>query len=388
MAASQDKAVLEAAAAAKIEGERSAAVADLMNPENPRANVVGVAAGVKWSDGEPTGDPAVLVLVSQKMDKADLPAEDLVPTKVKQVKTDVVEIGYPVAEQFRSAPPQLNLGQHGRPVMDGVEFAPAPTQVTALEEQEYMSFAEAQLLARRLRPAEGGFSVAHIAVTAGTIGTCVYDILPGGATGAAPRHGLGIPGRTYILSNNHVLANSNLAQIGDAILQPGPLDGGVDPSDRIAVLSRFVPLALEPPIPRQFHRNLVDAALAQGQFHDLDREIYWIGYVEAWRRRANVTVGTLVQKTGRTTNFTTGKVIAINATVDVGGYTGGRVGRFVDQIILTNMSAPGDSGSLIMTQNGNVAVGLLFAGSAVATIANQIEHVRTALRVEVAEAIA
>ena len=116
-----------------------------------------------------------------------------------------------------------------------------------------------------------------------------------------------------------------MAQIGDAVLQPGPLDGGVDPTDRIGTLARFIPLSLEPPIPRIFHRNLVDAALAQGQFHDLDREIYWIGYVEAWRRRSNVTVGTLVQKTGRTTNFTTGQITAINATVDVGGYTGGRV---------------------------------------------------------------
>jgi hypothetical protein len=385
MAAAQDKAILEAADAAKIEGERSLAVAQLMDPEEPRANVVGVASGVKWRSGEPTGEPAVLVLVTQKVDKADLPADDLVSAKIRQVKTDVVEIGYPVAEQFRTAPPQVSLGQHARPVMDGTDYA--PTQVPALEEQEYAPFAEAQLLARRLRPAEGGFSVAHIGVTAGTIGTCVYDILPGGATGASPRPGLGIPSRTYILSNNHVLANSNLAQIGDAVLQPGPLDGGVDPSDRIAVLSRFIPITLEPPIPRAFHRNLVDAALAQGQFHDLDREIYWIGYVEAWRRRTKVKVGTLVQKTGRTTNFTTGKIMAVNATVDVGGYTGGRVGRFIDQIILTNMSAPGDSGSLIVTQDGNVAVGLLFAGSALVTIANQIENVRTLLRVEVAEAI-
>jgi hypothetical protein len=383
----EKKVMLDAADAAKIETERNQAVGDLMNPEEPTSNVVGVAAGVKWRNGEPTGEPAVIVLVSQKVDKADLPSSDLVAAKIRQVKTDVVEIGYPVAEQFRMAPPQLNLGQHPRQAIDGAEFGPVPAQVPVLEEQEYVPFAEAQLLARRLRPAEGGFSVAHIAVTAGTIGTCVYEILPGGATGTTPRHGLGIPGRTYILSNNHVLANSNLAQIGDAILQPGPLDGGVDPSDRIAVLSRFVPIALEPPIPRAFHRNLVDAALAQGQFHDLDREIYWIGYVEAWRRRSNVTVGTLVQKTGRTTNFTTGRIIAINATVDVGGYTGGRVGRFFDQIILTNMSAPGDSGSVIVTQDGNVAVGLLFAGSAVATIANQIENVRSLLRVEVAERV-
>jgi hypothetical protein len=50
------------------------------------------------------------------------------------------------------------------------------------------------------------------------------------------------------------------------------------------------------------------------------------------------------------------------------------------------MSAGGDSGSLVMTID-NVAIGLLFAGSMQATILNQIELVRTMLRVEVAEQI-
>ena len=50
------------------------------------------------------------------------------------------------------------------------------------------------------------------------------------------------------------------------------------------------------------------------------------------------------------------------------------------------MSAGGDSGSLVMTLD-NIAVGLLFAGSSVAMIANQIENVRALLRVEVAEQI-
>jgi len=254
-----------------------------------------------------------------------------------------------------------------------------------LEEDEYTAFAEALMLARRVRPAESGYSVGHYKITAGTIGTCVYDVLPGGTTGSPPAPGLGIPPRFYILSNNHVLANTNDASIGDPILQPGPFDGGTDPADRIATLSRWIPLTLEPPTPRSLHRNLVDAALAQGQFHDLDREIYWIGYTQSWRRKANVAVGTVVKKTGRTTNFTTGRITAINATVDV-GYGGGRVARFVDQIITTNISAGGDSGSLVLSMD-NVAVGLLFAGSSVATIANQIENVRSLLRVEVAEQI-
>ncbi len=142
---------------------------------------------------------------------------------------------------------------------------------------------------------------------------------------------------------------------------------------------------LDPPVPRGQHHNLVDAAVAEGQFYDLDREIYWSGPVRGWRLKANVPVGTLVKKTGRTTNLTTGRITAINATIDV-NYGGGRVGRLMEQIVTTNMSAGGDSGSLVSTLD-NVAVGLLFAGSPQAMIANQIENVRALLRVEVAEQI-
>ena len=149
-----------------------------------------------------------------------------------------------------------------------------------------------------------------------------------------------------------MLANSNAASLGDAILQPGPFDGGTDPTDRIATLSRFIPITFEPPVPRPQHNNLVDAAIAEGQFHDLDREIYWNGYVRGWRRKSGVTVGMLVKKTGRTTNFTVGRITAINATVDV-GYGGGRVARFKDQIVTTNISGGGDSGSLgVVAQKG------------------------------------
>ena len=129
----------------------------------------------------------------------------------------------------------------------------------------------------------------------------------------------------------------------------------------------------------------MDCAVAEGPFHDLDREIYWTGPVRGWRRKAFVTIGMVVKKTGRTTNFTTGRITAVNATIDV-GYGGGKVARFKDQIVTTNMSAGGDSGSLVLTLD-NVAVGLLFAGSSTAMIANQIENVRSLLRVEVAEQI-
>src|SRR5215211_3724640 len=311
-----------------------------LDPGSKPINVVGLGVGPKQEGGEPTGEPAVLVLVSQKVSSDLLEEADQIPEELEGHRTDVVAIGSPVA-----------LG-HGASAEAG-----------------------AQSLATRVRPAQGGYSVGHFRITAGTIGTCVYDMLPGGATNP-PGHGIGIPPRFYILSNNHVLADSNNAVPGDPILQPGRVDGGRDPADRIARLSRFVPITFNPPTPLAQHRNLVDAAVAEGQFHDLNREIYWNGYVQAWRPRQHIRTGLLVRKTGRTTNFTTGRIQAINATVDV-TYGGGRVARFVDQIVTTNISAGGDSGSLVTTFDEraccNVAVGLLFAGSSVATIVNHIE---------------
>jgi len=321
---------------------------EFLQAETRPANVVGLGVGNKIKDGQPQGTPALMVLVTHKEPEDYLPESARVPGELGGVETDVLAVGELTA-----------LGD-------------APVDSTP------------QSLARRIRPAQGGYSVGHFQITAGTIGTCVYDILPGGSTNP-PVHGVGVPPRYYILSNNHVLANSNAAALQDPILQPGPFDGGVLPADTIARLSRFVPIRLTPAVPIDQHNNLVDAAIAEGAFHDLNREIYWSGYVRGWRRKAFVTVGTIVQKTGRTTNYTTGRITAINATVDI-NYGGGRVGRFVDQIVTTNISAGGDSGSLVTTLD-EVAVGLLFAGSSIATIVNQIENVRSLLRVEVAEQI-
>lgn len=340
MKTDETKMALTTADAAGLQKACATAVGELLDRERP--NVRGIAMGVKWKNGQPTGEPAVLILVTHKIAKEQLGKGEAVPAKLDTIPTDVLAIGE---------------------IFAGREAADAGVQT----------------LAKRIRPVKGGYSVGHKDITAGTIATCVYDILPGGAV-SPPVHGVGIPPRYYILSNNHVLANTNAANIGDAILQPGPFDGGVNPTDRIATLTRFVPINFAAGA-----SNLVDAAIAEALFDDLDREIHWSGPARGRRQKAGVTVGMIVKKTGRTTNFTTGRITAINATINV-NYGGGRVGRFVDQIVTTNMSAGGDSGSLVTTLD-NVAVGLLYAGSPVAMIANQIENVRALLRVEVAEAM-
>src|SRR2546428_261455 len=104
-------------------------------------------------------------------------------------------------------------GITGLPLMlDGIPVTPRVTgRLMALSDPT-----------KRQRPAPMGFSVGHPAITAGTIGARVRDAL----------------GHVYILSNNHVLANSNGASIGDPEYQPGPFDGGTA-ADQIATLSDF-----------------------------------------------------------------------------------------------------------------------------------------------------
>lgn len=346
-----------------------------------KANVVGVGLGNKIVDGEDTGEPAIQVFVDQKLPADMLMKEDLIKSSDVGKKTvDVVEVGFvtagPIAPDidvpFRT---DMGDGAGGEPeLMEDLEETmtfdevtrPMRTRRRLLRPQREVA---PELLRQRVRPAMGGFSVGHPRVTAGTIGTCCYDLSP------FP----GIPQQYYILSNNHVIANSNNANIGDPILQPGVFDGGRNPRDVIGRLSRFVPIRFRTPTTAPL--NFVDAAIAEAPFHLISREIFWVGYVKDLYTAP--TVGTIVQKTGRTTNFTTGRITSINATIDV-NYGAGRVARFARQILTTRMSAGGDSGSLVLDLNER-AVGLLFAGSPTVTVLNNILFVQSLLRVRIHE---
>jgi hypothetical protein len=295
--------------------------------------IVGVALGHKVTAGVDTGERAIVVLVERKLPIEALDPAEVVPPAIQGIPTDVQEVGV-----LRAGPQPL-----------------AASAVT---------------LTQRYRPAFGGISVGHKDITAGTIATGCYDATP------FP----GIPPKFYLLSNNHVLANSNAGQVGDAILQPGAFDGGTVENDQIGTLSRFVEVKFLDGSANPA-TNEIDAALAEVDLSELDRRIHWVGTL----RRIVTTpqVGTLLSKCGRTTGFTTGSVQNINATVDV-NYSAGKSARFAGQLITTPMSAPGDSGSLIADLDGGV-VGLLFAGSDLATIVNPIEAVQRLLGVKVAD---
>lgn len=221
----------------------------------------------------------------------------------------------------------------------------------------------------QLRPAPGGVSVGHFRITAGTIGCLAVGRTP-------PRNS-----RLMILSNNHVLANSNNAIFGDCICQPGPADGGRCPQDQIAILERFVPINFGGGV------NFVDCATGWAWPDRVRRElVYLSGGAQAFFRISSAPVapflGMLIGKSGRTTQLTQGRITGIGATIQV-NYSG-RVGLFQDQLeiqgISGQFSAGGDSGSSIWTWNPQRnPVGLLFAGGGNSTFANPINRVLAAL---------
>ncbi len=306
-------------------------------------NVVGVGIGNKEVRGAGTGKPSVAVLVKKKLPSSAIPVAQHVPSRLGPVCTDVIEVG------------------------------------------------ELSLLDRtsKIRPAVPGSSIGHPKVTAGTFGAVVRDKKTG---------------RPLILSNNHVLANitdgtDGRAKVGDAIIQPGRYDGG-QPEDIVGHLERFVPIwrtssrpactvaqaaerlgnfmlrAVQPQYELRFVRkrtmeNLVDAAVARPVSDDaIDASIMEVGVVSAC---VEPEIGMKVKKSGRTTGLTTGTIRVVSATLKI---SLGDVGEayFSDQIVTTAMGQPGDSGSLVVTENGS-AVGLLGAGSDQATICSRIRNV-------------
>jgi len=250
-------------------------------------------------------------------------------------------------------------------VPDSVEGV--PTDVDAVGD------VTAEMFTARLRPAPGGVSIGNCQrVMAGTLACLV-------------RRGTEL----FVLSNNHVMALVNTSPLGTAIPQPGRLDGGVCNADVIARLTQFVPINFAAGV-----CNFVDAAIARTSPALVDRRILRPGGVRQplVAPTAPPALNMLVQKSGRTTQYTRGIVDMVNVTVNVSYAPLGGVARFCRQFRVRNIaggdfSRPGDSGSLVTTFPANRPVGLLFAGGSAGalsvTFCNPIDPVLGALGVQI-----
>lgn len=286
---------------------------------------VGIGLGEPGGPGEP-GSPTLAVFVAEKR-------------PIDQVRSVVVEsLGVRAAAD-------LPLSMHVSGLID------------------------AQSHRFRIRPAPGGVSVAHFKVTAGTIGCLSVGR-------SAPRNS-----RLMVLSNNHVLANSNNAVFGDCICQPGPYDGGRCPADQIAILERFIPIVFGG------GTNYVDCATGWCWPDRVRRELIYLsgGAPQFFRISGQPRypqLGWNVGKSGRTTQLTVGRVVALNWSgwINYGIGKAWFAGQFAVQGNSGDFSANGDSGSSVWTWDSTrYPVGLLFAGGDGYTICNPMPWVVSAL---------
>jgi len=311
-----------------------------------RQNVVATGIGYKTVAGKSTSELAIICSVNNKKPLSQLHSADIVPSLINNIPTDVRATG-----QFRA----LN----------------GPRD--------------------RFRPSPGGCSISHTQVTAGTLGCWVQK-----------------GGQLYLLSNNHVIANSNEANIGDLILQPGSYDGGINPEDVIAKLSDFIPIHFQEDAQFKgcnFTRGIIsfmnsiskimgsntrlkayriqkrdnktDCAIAKPiSFEDIATEILQIGTIAEIKE---AEIGMKIKKSGRTTGLTTGTIEQTDVTVSV-SYGQNKTAVFTDQLLAGPMSQGGDSGSAVLDTD-NKLIGLLYGGSETSTLINRIQNVFSELKI-------
>lgn len=312
--------VLDFITAPKPPSARSMGALEALHARRTRSifedrNIVGVGVSEKVVDSKKTGELSVCFYVERKIARSKLKSEKLVPAVLaapngKACFTDVKVVG-----KIR---PQVNA---------------------------------------KRKPIQSGFSVGHPNFATGTLGAIV-------------RKG----GKLFVLSNSHVLALSGTAQLGDAIVYPGPDDGGTATSDRVGTLRKFGKFKTGGDFV-----NTVDAALAQ---IDASR----LGELNLSILGTNGSLSTLapargmkVRKRGRTTGDTAGEILDIDFRIafpydDLGADVG-----FTNQVLCTRYTQPGDSGSIVVDDASGKVVGLHFAGSGDGSVFNPIQLVQAAL---------
>lgn len=290
-----------------------------------KQNVVGVGVGSKVVDGKFTDEPAILVFVSEKKHEDDLKKRDIIESSIDGIQTDVVgkvgSIQVCVKKRKKKKNPDLTI--------KALSVIANPI----------------------VRPVKAGVSISNLCISAGTLGGFFLDK----------------DGDVVLLSNHHVIAGERMKsqygwspEKGNVTIQPGTFDGG-NLNHVIAHLKNWAPL--------KNRGNYEDSAISKiDDLNSIVNEINGLGKVVDFK---DGSVGMAVQKVGRTTAHTTGKIISVHTTVCV---EYGNITRcFKDCIVTTSMSEGGDSGSLLLDMDMN-AVGLLFAGSESVTIYNPISY--------------
>ena len=293
----------------------------------PVENVIGVGIGHPREWAQRGGRPTIRFYVLGKLHLSAVPSRDRLPETIEDLPTEVIEAGPFVAQRGAAVDPKARR----RPAQPGCSIGFVHTGTRA-----------------RLR-------------MAGTLGALVRA-----------------NGLLGILSNNHVLADENRQPIGAPIVQPGTRDGGTDPADVIATLTRFEPLDPHGP-------NAIDAAYA---FSMDDRDLKAEFLPPIGRLASGEPIEPAeardVAKVGRTTGYTEGRITEVSADTFL-EYDLGLL-RFENQFIIKtrgkSFSLGGDSGSVVVDLETRCPVGLLIGGDGIQSIASPMSEVLTRLGVK------
>lgn len=269
-----------------------------------RKNLTGVDVGYRYVNGKRTNELCIRVHVERKLPLETVPESEVFPSEIDGIPLDVIEGPYRVSRATKRSDHR--------------------------DRQSHVI---------------GGVSCSRSGFSAGTLGAVVIDERTG---------------KPAILSNWHVMAGAK-AMVGDSILQPGGLDGGVPVRDEVAKLERWI---LE---------TAGDAAIATltgargwlplqfGSFAALNGEV------------RNSKLGEILVKAGRTTAQTTARVdgegiYRLSYEVRPGEFEPRDIRGFKlvpekhgnpDNV---EVSSGGDSGSVWYHADSGDAVGLHFAG--------------------------
>lgn len=309
-----------------------------------------VSIGLKEVNGHITDTLCIRIYVLEKKDNTQLTAQEVLPSEINGIPTDVNVI------------PNFNAcidNNAYRPLRGGIQIS---NRIVAQDPENFAN------------------EIAH-----GTLGCVVID---------------NVTGRPALLSNHHVLMANN-ARKGDRIYPPAPAiipDVHFDalpyhPTDDVNAIGRII---------RGVINEKVDAAIAAIDFPRINGDMQFTDEINGLSvggrpeknsivGQARAIAGQTVFKVGEVSGRTEGRIVDVNYPVTAFAIEGVKrtfTGQIAIQSIKPNehFSEKGDSGSVIIDIHNNV-VGLLFASNGNArpqiTLANHIADVVDALNISV-----